>query len=196
MCAQIRLTTLIKTRTFHIKYHRVLKKLSSDANYRLLIVVGIAEPMMISSPIRGHRKNSVTYSITSLLDIVPTILDWFNITYKNQSPNLNGEAPLQLTGKSLLPLLREGIHTHVHIDSSMRCYLLARPCCAIIDVPFLEPIENDTAIFASQTHHEITMYYPMRAIRTKRYKLIHNINYRMPFPIDQDFYVSPTFQVI
>lgn len=39
------------------------------------------------------------------------------------------------------------------------------------------------------------MYYPMRAIRTKRYKLIHNINYKMPFPIDQDFYVSPTFQV-
>ena len=46
----------------------------------------------------------------------------------------------------------------------------------------------------SQTHHEVTMYYPMRAIRTKRYKLIHNINYKMPFPIDQDFYVSPTFQ--
>lgn len=38
------------------------------------------------------------------------------------------------------------------------------------------------------------MNYPMRAIRTKRYKLIHNINYRSPFPIDQDFYVSQTFQ--
>jgi hypothetical protein len=25
--------------------------------------------------------------------------------------------------------------------------------------------------------------------------LIHNLNYRSPFPIDQDFYVSPTFQV-
>lgn len=35
----------------------------------------------------------------------------------------------------------------------------------------------------------------MRAIRTKRYKLIHNLNYKMPFPIDQDFYISPTFQV-
>ena len=61
---------------------------------------------------------------------------------------------------------------------------------------FLEPDEdNFTAIFASQTHHEITMYYPMRAIRTKKYKLIHNLNYKMPFPIDQDFYISPTFQV-
>ena len=60
-----------------------------------------------------------------------------------------------------------------------------------------EPRENNlTAVYASQTHHEITMYYPMRAIRTKRYKLIHNLNYKMPFPIDQDFYLSPTFQVI
>lgn len=50
-------------------------------------------------------------------------------------------------------------------------------------------------IFASQSLHEITMYYPMRVARTHRYKLIRNLNYRSPFPIDQDFYVSPTFQV-
>ena len=59
-----------------------------------------------------------------------------------------------------------------------------------------EPVENNkTAVYASQTHHEVTMYYPMRAIRTKRFKLIHNLNYMMPFPIDQDFFISPTFQV-
>lgn len=40
------------------------------------------------------------------------------------------------------------------------------------------------------------MYYPMRAVRTRRYKLIHNLNFGMPFPIDQDLYVSPTFQDI
>ncbi len=50
-------------------------------------------------------------------------------------------------------------------------------------------------IFASQSLHEIAMYYPMRVARSHRYKLIHNLNYRSPFPIDQDFYVSPTFQV-
>lgn len=77
------------------------------------------------------------------------------------------------------------------------CYLLlAKLHCKKNNIAFVEPTENNTAVFASQTHHEVTMYYPMRAIRTKRYKLIHNINYKMPFPIDQDFYVSPTFQVI
>ncbi|XP_031829818.1 N-sulfoglucosamine sulfohydrolase [Nomia melanderi] len=126
---------------------------------------GLAEPMMIRSPNPKHRKNAVTYSLTSLLDIVPTLLDWFDITYTNQpSSNENEVLSPQLTGKSLLPLLDQ------------------------------EPVENNTAVFASQTHHEVTMYHPMRAIRTKRYKLIHNINYKMPFPIDQDLFVSPTFQ--
>ena len=34
----------------------------------------------------------------------------------------------------------------------------------------------------------------MRAVVTKQFKLIHNLNYRMAFPIDQDFYISDTFQ--
>jgi N-sulfoglucosamine sulfohydrolase len=38
------------------------------------------------------------------------------------------------------------------------------------------------------------MSYPMRYVRSSRYKLIHNLNYWAPFPIDQDFYISPTFQ--
>ena len=50
-------------------------------------------------------------------------------------------------------------------------------------------------MFASQVFHEVTMNYPMRVVRDTRYKLIHNLNYRLPFPIDQDFYLSPTFQV-
>lgn len=40
------------------------------------------------------------------------------------------------------------------------------------------------------------MYYPMRSIRTQDFHLIHNLNFLMPFPIDQDFFISPTFQDI
>lgn len=70
--------------------------------------------MMISSPIHSHRKNNVTHSMTSLLDIVPTILDWFNLTYMNYLSNSN-EVSSPLTGKSLLPLLLEGMDTYMHI---------------------------------------------------------------------------------
>lgn len=73
----------------------------------------------------------------------------------------------QLTGKSLLPLLTQ------------------------------EPPTNDEdAVFGSQNFHEVTMMYPMRMIRTRRYKVIHNINHQSFFPIDQDLYTSPTFQEI
>lgn len=58
----------------------------------------------------------------------------------------------------------------------------------------VEEPKTDSPVFGSHNFHEITMNYPMRTVRTKRYKLIHNINYKSPFPIDQDFYVSPTFQ--
>ena len=120
---------------------------------------GMAEPMFMSSPEHKERKNQVSYTMTSHLDLVPTFLDWFNIkNYKKDDI---------LTGKTLLPIL------------------VAEP-----------PNDPEAAVFASQSYHEITMSYPMRAIRTKRYKLIHNINYQAPFPIDQDFYVSPTFQDI
>jgi N-sulfoglucosamine sulfohydrolase len=124
---------------------------------------GIAEPMLISSPLHTERRYQVTYSLTSLLDVVPTVLDWYNITQETNEIEAN---PV-LTGRSLLPLLDK------------------------------EP-ENTTgeAVFASHVLHEVTMYYPMRMIRTHRYKLIHNLNYQSAFPIDQDFYLSPTFQGI
>lgn len=49
-------------------------------------------------------------------------------------------------------------------------------------------------VFSSQSLHEVTMFYPMRSIHQGPYRLLHNLHYRMPFPIDQDFYISPTFQ--
>jgi N-sulfoglucosamine sulfohydrolase len=37
-------------------------------------------------------------------------------------------------------------------------------------------------IYASQTFHQVTFYYPMRAIRTRRYKLIWNVEYVLNYP--------------
>ncbi|KFM78561.1 N-sulfoglucosamine sulfohydrolase, partial [Stegodyphus mimosarum] len=83
--------------------------------------------------------------MVSLLDITPTILEWFNITYPDYK--INGNV-VKLTGKSLL-----------HINSN---------------------VSTNDVVFGSHNLHEITMYYPMRVIRTKNYKLIHNLNFKMP----------------
>ncbi|XP_063895588.1 N-sulphoglucosamine sulphohydrolase [Helicoverpa armigera] len=122
---------------------------------------GLREPMIIASPKPDARRNEASYAMVSLLDVMPTVLDWFKIPFGEESNDITqSDKP-----KSLLPILQKE-----------------------------PPYSEEDAVFASQTHHEVTMYYPMRAVRTRRYKLIHNLNFGMPFPIDQDLYVSPTFQ--
>uniref|UniRef100_A0A671T9E7 N-sulphoglucosamine sulphohydrolase-like n=1 Tax=Sinocyclocheilus anshuiensis TaxID=1608454 RepID=A0A671T9E7_9TELE len=118
------------------------------------------EPMLVSSPEHRQRWGKVSQAYVSLLDITPTILDWFSLPYPSYS--LSGGRSIELTGRSLLP--------------------------ALISEP------SWVTVYASQSLHEVTMFYPMRTIHQGRYRLLHNMHYRMPFPIDQDFYVSPTFQ--
>ncbi len=49
-------------------------------------------------------------------------------------------------------------------------------------------------IFTSHTFHEVTMYYPMRTVRTRTHKLIMNIAHPLPFPTAGDLWGSPTWQ--
>lgn len=51
-------------------------------------------------------------------------------------------------------------------------------------------------VFASHTFHEITMYYPMRVIRTRRYKYIRNLAHGLPYPFASDLFASKTWQGI
>jgi N-sulfoglucosamine sulfohydrolase len=48
-------------------------------------------------------------------------------------------------------------------------------------------------IFASHTFHEVTMYYPMRVVRTRRYKLIANLADALAFPLTLDLLKAPTW---
>jgi len=49
-------------------------------------------------------------------------------------------------------------------------------------------------IYASHTFHEITMYYPMKVVRTRKYKLIWNIAHGLDYPFASDLYASATWQ--
>lgn len=53
----------------------------------------------------------------------------------------------------------------------------------------------DTA-YASHTFHEITMYYPMRVVRGRQYKLIWNIAHPLPYPFASDLWRAPTWQEV
>jgi N-sulfoglucosamine sulfohydrolase len=63
-------------------------------------------------------------------------------------------------------------------------------------LPVLEQEKPDgwDEVYASHTFHEVTMYYPMRVIRSGKFKLIWNIAYPLPFPFASDLYGSATWQ--
>jgi N-sulfoglucosamine sulfohydrolase len=49
-------------------------------------------------------------------------------------------------------------------------------------------------VFASHTFHEIQMYYPMRVVRDKEYKLIWNIAHGLPYPFASDLWAASSWQ--
>ncbi|MGQ1783746.1 sulfatase family protein [Saccharicrinis sp. GN24d3] len=64
---------------------------------------------------------------------------------------------------------------------------------------FQETLETGNAdgwdhVYASHTFHEITMYYPMRAIRSDKYKLIWNTAWSLEYPFASDLWASSTWQ--
>ena len=66
---------------------------------------------------------------------------------------------------------------------------------------FLPILEEETPkgwdeICFSHTFHEITMYYPSRGIRTRRYKYIQNLFPELTYPHASDLYASKTWQGI
>ncbi len=49
-------------------------------------------------------------------------------------------------------------------------------------------------VYGSHTFHEIQMYYPMRAVRDREYKLIWNIAHPLPYPFASDLWAASTWQ--
>jgi len=49
-------------------------------------------------------------------------------------------------------------------------------------------------IYAAHTFHEITNYYPMRVVRTKKYKFIWNIAWKLDYSFASDLWSSASWQ--
>jgi N-sulfoglucosamine sulfohydrolase len=62
--------------------------------------------------------------------------------------------------------------------------------------PILERIhaEGWDTTYASHTFHEVTMYYPTRVVRERRFKLIWNIAAGLEYPFASDLWESATWQ--
>ncbi len=49
-------------------------------------------------------------------------------------------------------------------------------------------------VYGSHQFHEVTMYYPMRMVRTRTHKLILNLAHPLEYPSASDLWASPTWQ--
>ena len=54
--------------------------------------------------------------------------------------------------------------------------------------------EGWDVVFGSHQFHEVTMYYPMRMVRTRTHKYLLNLAHPLEYPSASDLWASPTWQ--
>jgi len=135
---------------------------------------GINLPCIIKNAGSDHR-GEVTDAMVNWADLTPTILDLVGVLteanalmkerVEDPEMNWNNTANESLQGRSFKAVL-ENVNE-----------------------------EGWDETYASHTFHEITMYYPMKSVITRKYKLIWNIAWQLPYPHASDLWASSTWQV-
>lgn len=70
------------------------------------------------------------------------------------------------------------------------------PGRSLLPVLEQEKVDGWDKVFASHQFHEVTMYYPVRVVRSRTHKYIINIAHPLEFPHASDLWASPTWQGI
>lgn len=56
-----------------------------------------------------------------------------------------------------------------------------------------EKLSGWDEVYATHNFHGITQFYPIRVVRTRRYKLLVNLESKLTFPLAPDLFYSPTW---
>lgn len=120
------------------------------------------------------KKNMVTNAMINWTDLTPTILDYAGILEKaegvigndfiDQKNEKNKSQASGFHGRSFKDVLETG------------------------------KTDGWDETYTSHTFHEITMYYPMKTVITRDYKLIWNVAWQLPYPQASDLWSSSTWQ--
>lgn len=133
-------------------------------------------PFLVRHPDQT-KKGVTTNALVTWADIVPSVLDYCDVTpkpapairtreNKGARDTTGKPVPVKFHGKSFLPAIEQ------------------------------ENPRGFDEIYASHTFHEITMYYPMRVIISGKYKYTFNIAHQLPYPFASDLFASPTWQSV
>ena len=139
---------------------------------------GLRSPCLVRNPYNSQR-GVVTDAMVSWVDLTPTILDFAGAL------DARGRVKQDVLDRLDPPL--SGQQTR----ATPRGFLHGRSFLAVLDQ---ERTQGWDEVYGSHTFHEIQMYYPMRVVRERKYKLIWNIAHPLPFPFASDLWVAPTWQ--
>jgi N-sulfoglucosamine sulfohydrolase len=130
-----------------------------------LYEAGLRLPCVVRQPY-AKKSGVVCHAYVSWVDIAPTILEFAGMKLPPSRTNISEKqsSATHLHGRSFLSILEQ------------------------------EQPSGWDEIYASHTFHEVTMYYPMRMVRSGPYKLIWNIAHPLPFPFASDLWNSATWQ--
>lgn len=141
---------------------------------------GLRSPCIVRNPYEPKRGN-VNHAMISWVDLTPTILD-----FAGALDRVSGRVRKEFVKPTAAPAPEAQITRETSAGE-----LHGRSFLSVL--PETEPAGWDE-VFASHTFHEIQMYYPMRVVRGRQYKLIWNIAYPLPFPFASDLWAAPTWQ--
>ncbi len=145
---------------------------------------GLRVPFVVRNPYqkkRGVRSNTMI----SHIDITPSLLDFAGgLNSKTNGPNkwVDPNKFWKERGENLKEN-RNGGHKFKSYHGKSWISVLGEP-----------DAQHWETIFASHTFHEIQMYYPMRVVRDKEYKLIWNIAHGLPYPFASDLWRASSWQ--
>jgi N-sulfoglucosamine sulfohydrolase len=109
--------------------------------------------------------------------------------------------PLIVKAPGRKPGVCNGMASWIDIAPTILAWAGVKQPAAMIGRSLLPILEREKPegwdeVFGSHQFHEITMYYPMRMLRTRTHKLILNLAHQLPFPFASDIYYSGTWQGI
>ncbi|TWT59124.1 Arylsulfatase [Thalassoglobus neptunius] len=145
---------------------------------------GLKVPFVVRNPYNENRGVRSTAMI-SHIDITPSLLDFAGgLDPKTNGPKdwVDPDKFWKERGENLKEN-RNGGHKFRSYHGKSWIPILGDP-----------DAEHWDTIFASHTFHEIQMYYPMRVVRDKEYKLIWNIAHGLPYPFASDLWAASSWQ--
>jgi N-sulfoglucosamine sulfohydrolase len=157
---------------------------------------GARLPLLVRQP--GQKQRGIATDARVIwADITPTILDYCGVTPGASPPvvpreNEGRTATAPASGGRKPP--EDAAKTDKKPKSSGKLAPYRFHGRSFRSAVEREHAAEFDEVFLSHTFHEITMYYPMRAVIRGKHKYIFNVAHQLSYPFASDLFASPTWQ--